>query len=71
MMKLLLAFASAGLLLFFLLLCATYSTLVYYRLVRIAKGIEPHGLIRSRNFFQPKTELFDLEVLERFAFGVD
>jgi hypothetical protein len=56
MMKLLLAFASAGLLLFFLLLCATYSTLVYYRLVRIAKGIEPYGLIRSRNFFQPKAE---------------
>ena len=37
MMKLLLAFALAGL----LLLCATYSTLAYYRLVAIAKGIEP------------------------------
>jgi hypothetical protein len=56
MIKLLLAFAWAGLLLFFLLLCATYSTLVYYRLVAIAKGIEPYGLIRSRNFFQPKAE---------------
>jgi hypothetical protein len=52
MMKLLLASALAGL----LLLCATYFTLVYYRLVAIAKGIEPYGLIRSRNFFQPKAE---------------
>jgi hypothetical protein len=52
MMKLLLAFALAGL----LLLCATYSTLVYYRLIAIAKGSEPYGLIRSRNFFQPKAE---------------
>jgi len=33
--KLLLAFALAGL----LLLCAIYSTLAYYRLVSIAKGI--------------------------------
>ena len=54
MMKLLLAFALAGL--FSLLLCATYFTLVYYRLVAIAKGIEPYDLIRSRNFFQPKAE---------------
>jgi hypothetical protein len=38
-MKLLLAFALAGL----LLLCATYSTLVYYRMIAIAKGIEPYG----------------------------
>jgi hypothetical protein len=52
MMKLLLAFAAAGL----LLLCATYSTLAYYRLVWIAKGIEPYGWIRSRNCFQPKAE---------------
>ena len=52
MMKLLLAFALAGLLLLF----ATYSTLVYYRMIAIAKGIEPYGWIRSRNFFQPKAE---------------
>jgi len=50
-MKLLLAFVLAG----FLLLCATYSTLAYYQLVWIAKGIKPYGWTRSRNFFQPKT----------------
>jgi hypothetical protein len=52
MMKLLLAFALAG----FLLVCAIYSTLAYYRLVWIAKGIKPYGWIRSQNFFQPKAE---------------
>jgi hypothetical protein len=41
-----------------LLLCATYSTLAYYRLVSIAKGIEPYGWNRSRNFFQPKAECY-------------
>jgi hypothetical protein len=58
-MKPLLAFALAGLLLLFaslLLLFAIYSALAYYRLVRIAKGIKPYGWIRSRNFFQPKAE---------------
>ena len=45
-MKPLLAFALAGLLLLF----AIYSALAYYRLVRIAKGIKPYGWIRSRNF---------------------
>jgi hypothetical protein len=48
MMKLLLAFVLAG----FLLLCGAYSILAYYRLVSIAKGIEPYGWIRSRNFFE-------------------
>jgi len=52
MMKLLLALVVAGL----LLLCVAYSILVYYRLVSIAKGIEPYGWIRSRNFFHPKPE---------------
>jgi len=52
MMKLLLAFVVAGL----LSLCAAYSILAYCRLVAIAKGIEPYGWIRSRNFFHPKAE---------------
>jgi hypothetical protein len=52
MMKLLLAFVLAGL----FLLCAAYSILAYYRLVAIAKGIQPYGWIRSRNFFHPKAE---------------
>jgi hypothetical protein len=52
MMKLLLASALAGLLLF----CATFSTLAYYQLVSIARGIKLYGWIRSRNFFQPKAE---------------
>jgi hypothetical protein len=38
-MKLLLAFALGGL----LLLCATYYTVAYCRLVSIAKGIELYG----------------------------
>jgi hypothetical protein len=52
MMRLLLAFVVAGL----LLLCAAYSILAYYQLVLIAKGIEPYGWIRSRNMFHPKAE---------------
>jgi hypothetical protein len=67
MMKLLLAFALAGL----LLLCATYSTLAYYRLVAIAKGIEPYGLIRSRNFFQPKAECSISKSSITLPLGVD
>jgi hypothetical protein len=43
MIKLLLSFALAGL----LLLYAIYSTLAYYRLVSIAKGIAPYGWIGS------------------------
>jgi len=50
MMKLLLAFVLAGL----LLLCAAYSILAYYRLVSIAKGSSPTVGFPSRNFFQPK-----------------
>ena len=57
MMKLLLAFASASLLLFFLLLCAAYSTLAYYRLLWIAKGIGPIGVDSfAETSFQPKAE---------------
>jgi hypothetical protein len=67
MMKLLLAFALAGL----LLLCTTYSTLMYYRLVAIAKGIEPYGLIRSRNFFQPKAECSISKSSITLPFGAD
>ena len=46
--KLLLAFALAGLSLF----CGAYSILAYYRLVSIAKGIEPYDLIRSRKVYR-------------------
>jgi hypothetical protein len=67
MMKLLLAFTSAGL----LLLCATCCTLAYYRLVWIAKGIKPYGLIRSRNCFQPKAEGSILESSITLPLGVD
>jgi hypothetical protein len=74
MMKLLLAFALAGLLLLcasLLLLCAIYSALAYYRLVWIAKGIKPYGWIRSRNFFQPKAECSISKSSITLPLGVD
>ena len=52
MVKLLMAFVMAGI----LLLSAIYCTLVYYRLVAIPRGVEPYGWIRSRNFFHPRAE---------------
>jgi hypothetical protein len=36
------------------LLCATYSALACYRLVSLAKGIEPYDWICWWNFFQHK-----------------
>jgi hypothetical protein len=64
-MKLLLAFVVTGV----LLLCAAYSILAYYRLVSIAKGIEPYGWIRSRSLFDPEAEFSISEGFEHFAFG--
>jgi hypothetical protein len=65
--KLLLAFVVAGV----LLLCAAYSILAYYRLVSIAKGIEPYGWIRSRSLFDPEAERSISRASNTLPLGVD
>ena len=55
MVKLLLAFVMAGI----LLLCAVYCTLAYYRLVSVATTESNHTVGFVRNFFHPKAAVFD------------